>query len=262
MGRIIKNKLNDIINFTRGIDGWLSNQEGYFLLQLANSLPSKAVIVEIGSWKGKSTIWLGNGIKNNPGAKLFSVDPHVGSQDRENEYNKVNTLPEFNDNIRKSGLGKQIISIREFSETAVKKFSAKIDLLFIDGDHQHDAARQDFNLWSSKLNNGAWVVFHDATVLPGPWLAARNGLLLSTSYVNTGMIGSIIYGQYSENSGLLKKIWNVSRNLTVCLFVITYVKMRKIDFPKSLRNKIRRLNFKWRINRLKNVATKNNHHLN
>ena len=39
--------------------GWLNEAEGLLLYRLARNCSGKGVIVEIGSWKGRSTIWLG-----------------------------------------------------------------------------------------------------------------------------------------------------------------------------------------------------------
>lgn len=242
MGIKIKNNIRSLIDKTKEIDGWLSNQEGYFLYRLANSLPPGAVTVEIGAWKGKSAIWLGEGARKIQGAKIFSIDPH-----REGNYS------EFKTNIQKAGLKDVIESVRETSESANQDFKRNIDLLFIDGNHEYAETKKDFEMWVPKLNRGAWVVFHDATVLPGPWKVSRNKLLFSSRFSRTGMIGSMVYGQFADPSALAPKIHNVCRNLLICLFASTYARMRKIGFPSAWRNKIRRLNFKWRISHLKNV---------
>jgi len=257
MGKTTKNRLSKIIKLASSIEGWISIQEGYFLYQLASRLPQKAVVVEIGSWKGKSTVWLGSGLKKNQSAELYSVDPHYGNQ--KNKRQKTDSRSEFKKNIVKAGLGKGVRSICQTSEAAWADFSPKVDLLFIDGSHVYESVRKDFVLWSKKLNPGAWVVFHDANILPGPWKVARDNLLLTSRFGNTGMLGSMVYGQYFTQITFRRKLINFSRNILICLFTALYARMRKIRVPRWGRYMIRRLNFKWRINQLKNVAPKSNH---
>jgi len=206
--------------------------------------------VEIGSWKGKSTVWLGNGIRNNPEAKLFSIDPHYG--DRKNGCDKEDTYSEFKKNIRKAKLVETVTLIRKTSEEAGKEFSEKIDLLFIDGGHSYEEANSDFTVWSKKLNPGAWVVFHDATILPGPWKAARDGIFFSPRYRSTGMLGSMVFGRFTNPQALNRQATNLLKNLITCLFTSIYARMRKIYFPRALRNIIRKFNFKRRVNQLQN----------
>jgi predicted O-methyltransferase YrrM len=251
MGTKIENEIKKIIKITRKIGGWLSNQEGYFLYQLAKGLPQKAVIVEIGSWKGKSAVWLLNGIKNDQGAVLFSVDPHFGAQ--KNNRQKVDTYTEFEANILQSGLRSKVKSILKTSKEASKEFNKNIDLLFIDGSHKYETVQQDFLAWSPKLNPGGWVVFHDATTLPGPWKVSRNNILLTGRFGNTGMVGSMVYGQYTNPKHIGQKAKNSFQNLLTCLFISLYAKMRKIPFPRNWRNKIRKINLKREIKRLSNV---------
>jgi len=229
----------------------LSNQEGYFLYRLAGRLPKEAVIVEIGSWKGRSTVWLAGGIKNNPRTRVFSIDPHYGEQ--KNNSKRANTFSELKANISQAGLQNNVNVIRKTSEQANVDFDKRIDLLFIDGAHEYEAVKQDYDIWSKKLNRNAWVVFHDATTLPGPWKVSRNNLLMSSRFENTGMLGSLVYGQYADPERIGRKAENLLRNLSICLFTSLYARIRKMRFPKNWRAKIRKINFKCRIARLKNV---------
>lgn len=72
----MKNNLNRILHIKSivdKIDGWLTFDEGKFLYSAATEC--KGNIVEIGSWKGKSTIWLCNGSKEGNNSKIYSIDP-------------------------------------------------------------------------------------------------------------------------------------------------------------------------------------------
>src|SRR5204862_2126445 len=57
-----------------GIGGWLTPKEGRLLYELARGCTGRGVIVEIGSWKGKSTIWLASGSRRGPGVFVYAID--------------------------------------------------------------------------------------------------------------------------------------------------------------------------------------------
>jgi len=70
-------KYRHIVNYV-DINGWLSINEAIELYNIAESLPMNApVVVEIGSWLGKSSLILSKGIKNKSGAKLYCINPFI-----------------------------------------------------------------------------------------------------------------------------------------------------------------------------------------
>ncbi len=60
------------------VEGWLSHREGRLLYALAKKCPAETSIVEIGSFEGKSAIWLASGSKRGNQIKVYSIDPHRG----------------------------------------------------------------------------------------------------------------------------------------------------------------------------------------
>jgi len=250
-----KTKIEKIVEFVGSIDGWLSVQEGIFLYKLARKLSDDANIVEIGSWKGKSTIWLASAFSNKENAKVYAVDSHAGSPERERGYEKINTFPQFQENIKSAGLDNKVIPLRKTSAAAAEKFNGKIDLLFIDGSHIYEAVKKDLELWIPKMKASGWLVMHDATVLLGPWKAAKRYVLFSGNFQGVGMLGSMIFAQYSPYKTVFYGFTNRLENFLSYLFIISYVKLRKIPFPKSWRKKISRKNYK---NSIKKIAKINN----
>lgn len=242
-----RQRIKEIIALTKPIGGWLSAQEGVFLFKLASRLPAGAVIVEIGSYKGKSTIWLASGISNQPESLVYAIDPHKGSSERKGEYGKINTLPEFMNNVKKAGLGNFVQPIACESEKAAKSFDKKIDLLFIDGSHTFEAAKNDFVLWSQRLKPDGWVVMHDATVLSGPWKVAKKYIFLSREYRDTGMLGSMVFGRHVPLGNLFDQIIGLGKNFFSYLFTMSYVKMRSLPLPRSWRRRASRANFKHKV---------------
>ena len=78
-----KEKIYDVV---KNIEGWLSYNEGKLLYKLARNDNTEGVIVEIGSWRGKSTICLAMGSKDNKSTQVYAIDPHIN---REENYKEL-----------------------------------------------------------------------------------------------------------------------------------------------------------------------------
>ena len=160
--------------FVKGVNGWLTDREGEFLYQAARSCagpPTGGVIVEIGSLKGKSTIWLASGSKAGNKIPVYAVDHHQGSPEHYRWYGPapINTLPEFQKNIKAAEMADIVIPIVKTSAVAAQNFNLPVELIFIDGDHDYQSVKQDFELWFPKLIEGGTIVFHD-TGGWAPWI--------------------------------------------------------------------------------------------
>jgi predicted O-methyltransferase YrrM len=141
----------------KDVPGWLSFEEGEALYELAKQCTGRGVIVEIGSWKGKSTICLGRGSRAGKGVRIFAVDPHA-------DYRHG----EFKENIERAGIADLVTPVKGFSQQVVADFEEPIELLFVDGSHEEDDVREDFNTWVPKVVDGGVVAFHDTTWHAGP----------------------------------------------------------------------------------------------
>jgi predicted O-methyltransferase YrrM len=136
----------------KDVPGWLSDEEGEALYELAKDCTGRGVIVEIGSWKGKSTICLGLGSRAGEGVRIFAVDPHA-------DYRHG----EFKDNIERAGIADLVTPVKGLSQEVVDGFDEPIELLFVDGSHEEDDVREDFEKWVPKVIQGGVVAFHDTT---------------------------------------------------------------------------------------------------
>lgn len=143
------------------VDGFLSDKDGELLYNLAKNCTGKGVIVEIGSWKGKSTIWLGKGSKNGNDVKIYAIDPHTGSSEHKERFGKVWTFEEFKENIKNSNVDDIVLPIVKTSEDAAKDFNVPVELIFIDGAHEYELVKLDFDLWFPKVIDGGIMAFHD-----------------------------------------------------------------------------------------------------
>ena len=139
------------------VPGWLTDEEGEALFELARCCEGRGVIVEIGSWKGKSTICLGRGSRAGNGVRIYAIDPHA-------DYR----FGDFKANVERAGVTDLVTPIASLSQAAADDFDQPIELLFVDGSHEEDLVREDFQKWVPKVVDGGWVAFHDTTWTPGP----------------------------------------------------------------------------------------------
>ncbi|MBW8005269.1 MAG: class I SAM-dependent methyltransferase, partial [candidate division NC10 bacterium] len=153
--------MDEIKNLVDEVHGWLTHSEGQLLFRLAKACTGRGVIVEIGSWKGKSTIWLAKGSRSGNKVKIHAIDPHTGSPEEAKSYGKVLTFEEFTANVKNAGVDDTVIPIIKTSSEAAQEFREPIELIFIDGDHQYDMVKLDFELWFPKVIDGGIMAFHD-----------------------------------------------------------------------------------------------------
>jgi MMP 1-O-methyltransferase len=148
------------------IEGWLFKPEAEVLYSLASGCDG--AIVEIGSWKGRSSVCLGFGSRNNPRQPfVYCIDPFTGSREHREVDPMVNTWKEFRKNIENCGMDSIIHPMMRTSREAYNNFSGKIGLLFIDGSHEYEDVEFDFLSWRKFVPKGGWICFHDYN-WPGP----------------------------------------------------------------------------------------------
>jgi hypothetical protein len=125
------------------VDGWLSRREAELLFVLAGSVPASRVIVEIGSYCGRSTAALGFGLGHRA-QSLYAVDPHTGDRSQVEAGMSVDTFDTFLGNIDRLGLRDVVVPIRALSVEAATAYDGpEIGLLFVDGWHSKEAVIED-----------------------------------------------------------------------------------------------------------------------
>ena len=147
------------------VHGWLDPLEGRLLFRLAQQADPAGWIVEIGSWQGRSTIWLAAGAKAGRGARVAAVDPHRGTYLRDEDET---TEPALRRNLARAGVDDQVDVIVATSESAAATWDRPVSLLWIDGDHEYESVRQDVLRWERHLLPDAIVALHDTFMWPGP----------------------------------------------------------------------------------------------
>lgn len=198
------------------IEGWLKDSEGELLYNLARNCTGRGVIVEIGSWKGRSTVWLGLGSKSGRKTNVYAIDNHVHTG-KYAGIPKSETLKEFRKNMKTAKIDKIVTHIVKSSADAAAKFNKPIELLFVDGNHKYDNVKNDFNMWFPKIIDGGTIAFHDATTKFGPKKVVEKFICKSSHFKNCSSVHSTVFAEktkrISEFDSLKNGIFIISLNL-------------------------------------------------
>lgn len=144
------------------LTGLIPNDEGTALADLASAVPEDLAIVEVGSFRGKSTAYLASGAKAGDGAHVFAVDPWdlPGTVFGKHGYNAPIVREQFEEQLRAVKLWSRVTPIQAFSVDAAADWAGPpIGLLFIDGDH--DRVAEDFAAWHPHLADDHVVALDD-----------------------------------------------------------------------------------------------------
>ncbi len=186
-----------IVNKISKIEGWLSSREAELLIKTTEdacrSLTPPHIIVEVGSYHGKSTVLFGSVVKEYfPEAKIVAIDPHdgkLGAADR-----GLQTFPPslqmFKRNLENAGITDTVEIIQDCCANV--KWQTPISLLFIDGLHDYVNVSKDFRHFSDHIRAGGYIAFHDyADYFPGVKVFV-NELLGTSVYKKIAQADSLI----------------------------------------------------------------------
>ncbi len=176
------------------LQGHLSLIEGQLLATLAARVPAKQGIVEIGSYKGKSTCWLATGSKAGHRARVFAID--LWTKGWSKPYKAPETFAAFQEQVAAMGHSDLIRAIMMPSLEAVKGRKKPIGLLFIDGSHKYQACRDDYEAWERFVPAGGYVAFHDySEKQPGVMRVVDEIVAASDRWEHLGVYDRIWVGQ-------------------------------------------------------------------
>ncbi|MFZ9696252.1 MAG: class I SAM-dependent methyltransferase [Ilumatobacteraceae bacterium] len=160
--------------------GFMPPDEGDALHDAACSLHgdvSRAPMLEVGSWCGRSTVWLGAAARR-LGTVLFAVDHHRGSEENQPGWEwhdptlvdtatgRIDTLPFFRATIAAAGLEDVVVGVVGESPVVASLWNTPLGFLFIDGGHGVEPARADYANWTPHVMAGGLLAIHD--VFPDP----------------------------------------------------------------------------------------------
>ena len=193
--------------------GWLSDAQGEALFDAARR--ADGPIVEIGSWQGRSTIWLAAGAALN-GRTVFAIDPHEGSR----EEPSAKTFEHFTRNLAQAGLLDAVTPLVMRSTEAVSRVDGPVHLLFVDGDHSTEGARRDAETWLPRLAQGGIAMFHDVATsgYAGPRRAFQRLVCWSAEFHRVRKVGSMGIARRTAGRGP----WAAARGLIFGILLYWY----------------------------------------
>lgn len=177
-----------------GIEGWLTREQGRRLFDAARRLGPGATIVEIGSFRGRSTIVLAQAAPND--AEVVAIDPHAGGDRGPQEIAPDATRGDadhaaFTGNLATAGVESRVRHVRKLSADALDDVSGEVDLLFVDGAHRFGPARADIVEWGDRVAGGGTMLVHDAFSSVGVTLALLSSTAVSARWSYAGRVGSL-----------------------------------------------------------------------
>ena len=159
------------------VKGFLDADEGAALYEHALAAADLGPLLEVGSYCGKSSVYLGTACKRKQSI-LFAVDHHRGSEEHQlgeayhdpelydAHFAKMDSFPQFRRTLARANLEEVVVPIVAPSALAARFWSTPLGLVFIDGGHSMQAALHDYRSWAGHVIRGGYLVIHD--VFPNP----------------------------------------------------------------------------------------------
>ena len=160
--------------------GFMPGDEGDALyeaaVEAARAVPGLPML-EVGSYCGRSTVWLGAAARE-AGTVVFAVDHHRGSEENQAGWDhhdesvvdprtgRMDTLPFFRATIHDAGLEREVVAVVGQSPDVARVWRTPLAFLFIDGGHGEEPARLDYEGWTPHVVPGGTLAIHD--VFPDP----------------------------------------------------------------------------------------------
>lgn len=156
----------------RALSGLIPHDEGLELVRLAAAVPSDRAIVELGSYRGKSTSYLAAGARDGNGAPVFAIDPWdlpgnpAGRPSH--AFDSPHNRDVFEAQLRSVRLWSRVTPIQSFAVDVAAEWHhvhpgrpAWVGLLFVDANHDADAIRADIEAWWPHMDPVAGVIALD-----------------------------------------------------------------------------------------------------
>jgi predicted O-methyltransferase YrrM len=198
------------------VEGWMSPGQASTLYDAARRCPAGGTIVEIGSFRGRSTIVLASAAA--PDVLVIAIDPHAGNDRGPQEIDgyadaAADDHAVFLANLERAGVADRVRHIRKFSDDALADVDAPIDVLYIDGAHRYGPARADIRDWGARVADGGTMLIHDSFSSIGVTLAILRELLLGSRFRYVGRSRSMTIYRADLSAGPGARVRNAARQL-------------------------------------------------
>jgi predicted O-methyltransferase YrrM len=166
-----------VVRAAEAVKGFMPADEGLALYETAAAYAPAGPILEVGTYCGKSTIYLAAAAREH-GQMVVTLDHHRGSEEHQPgwEYHdtglvdprtgRIDTFPHFRAALGAAGLEDHVIAIVGRSADVARLWRTPLGMVFIDGGHTDEAAQGDYAGWAPWLAAGGALAIHD--VFPDP----------------------------------------------------------------------------------------------
>lgn len=157
----------ELLELEAATPGWLHPGEGEMLAEYATD----RFAIEIGSYCGKSTLWIGSTARH-----VISIDPHRGNPEMQpgrdchhpktwdDELGMTDSLPALRRTMHKAGMVDKVTVIGAPSTRVAPWLSIDAGFVFIDGSHDGPDPLNDYTTFGRPLSPGAVLAFHDCPI--------------------------------------------------------------------------------------------------
>ena len=182
------------------VKGFMPPAEGLALYEYATQVEIDGPYLEIGSYCGKSTVYLGAAAQESKRI-LFALDHHRGSEENQAGWEwhdsslvdpltgLIDTLPTFRQTIQKAHLEEVVVALIGYSAPIAALWETPLSLLFIDGGHGKEPAHQDYEGWVPHIKEGGILLIHD--VFPDPSQGGQPPFEIWTRAIDSGAFTEI-----------------------------------------------------------------------
>jgi predicted O-methyltransferase YrrM len=210
------NDLPAVMELVAGVDGWMTPGQAATLFGAARRCPPSGSIVEIGSFRGRSTIVLATAAP--AGVQVVAIDPHAGNdrgpqeiegyQDEASDDHAV-----FLANLERAGVSDRVRHLRMFSDEALGHVDGPIDVLYIDGAHRYGPALSDIRSWGDRVADGGTMLIHDSFSSIGVTAAILRALVPGSRFRYVGRSRSMTIYRADLTAGPGARLGNAARQI-------------------------------------------------
>ena len=207
---------DDILSSVSGVDGWMSPDQARALFDASSGCRSGDQIVEIGSFRGRSTVVLASAAGE--GVRIIAIDPHAGNDRGPQEFDgyveeAAGDHAIFNANLAAAGVAERVTHIRAMSNAAHPMVHGDISVLYIDGAHRYGPALQDIAEWGERVRPGGTLLIHDSFSSVGVTSAIVRNLMYGKRFRYVGRARSMTIYHADLDGSARSRVLNSLRQM-------------------------------------------------
>lgn len=187
-------RLDETLQDLSEVEGWLTDAQATRLWTAARRVPPGGQIVEIGSFRGRSTIVLARAADE--GVSVVAIDPHAGNDRGPQELDGYEAAASedhevFHANLDRAGVAERVRHVRRVSSEALDEVAGPVEVLYVDGAHRVGPARHDLQRWGARVAEGGRLLVHDSFSSIGVTAALLSSVAVDGRFRYVGRDGSL-----------------------------------------------------------------------